>query len=120
MFSSTKPLRQRHRGVAKLIIVIGGALFSIALFAGIFAWMMSGTPLNPEARLNAGLRLLKQGDMQEAMLRAASIDEKLLERPADKAKHHLLFGAAALDDAEHAQVRQSAMKKASESKKHLE
>jgi tetratricopeptide (TPR) repeat protein len=122
MFWWTKllPSRQRHRGVAKLILVIGGALFSIAIFAGIFAWMMSGPVLNPEARLNNGLRLLKQGEIQEAMLRAASIDEELLERPADKAKHHLLFGAATLEDAEHAQVRQTAIKKAKESRKHLE
>ncbi len=120
MLSLTKPQLQRQRGMAKLILVIGGALFSIAIFASIFAWMMSGPALNPEVRLNNGLRLLKQGQIQEAMLRAASIDEELLERPTDKAKHHLLFGAATLEDAEQAEVRQSAIKKAKESRKHLE
>jgi len=102
------------------MVVLGAALLSIAVFAGIFAWMMTGAKTSPEARLNAGLRLLKKGQTQEAKLRAASIDEASLKDPAEQSKHHLVFGAAALDDAEHARLRQTEIAKAKESEEHLQ
>lgn len=121
MVISTKlPQRKRHRGLAKLVVVLGAAVLSIAVFAGIFAWFMSGPAAKPEVRLNAGLRLLKKGQPQEAMLVAASVNKDSLESPSDLSKHHLLFGAAALDEAEHAQLRQMVIKKAKESEAYLQ
>ena len=116
---STKSPERLHFGMAKLIAVIGASIMSIALFAGIFAWTMSGTTISPEARLNAGLRLLKKGESREALLRAVTIDEKTLESPADKSKYQLILGAAALDDAVHIDARHLAIKKAEDSKEHL-
>lgn len=80
---------------------------------------MSGTTISPEARLNAGLRLLKKGESREALLRAVTIDEKTLGSPADKSKYQLIVGAAALEDAAHIDARHLAIKKAEDSKERL-
>jgi tetratricopeptide (TPR) repeat protein len=87
-------------GMAKFAVIVGAALFSVAAFAGIFAWLMTSNGVDPTVQLTAGLRLLKKGKPHEARMLVATLGDKELESPPDQSKQLLILGAAALDQAE--------------------